>query len=212
EAIRLFSHLQTAKVDGDRTLRAWDLTDLGRRPFATLSGGQRQRLFLALALLGDPDVVFLDELTAALDPNARRATWDLVRQVRDRGATVVLVTHFMEEAEALCDRIAVVDGGKVIALDTPAALASAGGNGVSVTFTANGTDPAFLSAVPGVRSVSVTEPNLVTVAGSPISPITVASALNARGMAPTDFRTHHPSLEDAFLALTGVTLNDEETS
>lgn len=157
-------------------------------------------------------MVFLDELTAALDPNARRATWDLVREVRDRGATVVLVTHFMEEAEALCDRIAIVDEGKLIALDTPQALASASGGGVSVTFTANGIDPGFLSAVPGVRSVSVADHNLVTVSGSHTSPITVASALNDRGMAPTDFRTHHPSLEDAFLALTGVTLTDEETS
>lgn len=212
EAIRLFSHVQTEKVDIDRTLAAWDLTGLARRPYGTLSGGQRQRLFLALALLGDPELVFLDELTAALDPNARRATWELVKEVRDRGATVVLVTHFMEEAEALCDRIAIVDEGRVIALDTPQALAAGDNGGVRTTFTADGVDTGFLSGLPGVRSVSVADHDLVTVSGSNTSPITVAAALNDRGLAPANFRTHHPSLEDAFLKLTGVTLNDEEKS
>ncbi len=163
-------------------------------------------------LLGDPEVVFLDELTAALDPNARRATWDLVRQVRDRGATVVLVTHFMEEAEVLCDRIAIVDTGRIIALDTPQGLAAAAGDEVRVTFTGNGTDPGFLSALAGVRSVTVDADRLVTVLGTASSAVPVAAALNARHLTPTDFRTHHPSLEDAFLALTGVALSDEEAS
>src|SRR5690606_20735677 len=109
------------------------LESLRNRPFGALSGGQQQRLFLALALLGSPELVFLDELTTGLDPTARRATWDLVRQVRARGATVVLVTHIMEEAEALCDTVAVVDGGRVVAADSPRALTSRRGGAVRVT-------------------------------------------------------------------------------
>lgn len=211
EAIRLFARLHKGPIDVDSVLSEWGLRDLRRRAYATLSGGQQQRLFLALALLGQPEIVFLDELTTGLDPTARRATWNLVRQVRDRGATIVLVTHFMEEAEALCDRIAVVDRGRVVALDPPGALTANRGGPVRTTFTVNDHDPSYLSAVPGVDAVTM-DASRVTVTGSGAATVAVAAALAAHDVAPADFRTHHPSLEDVFLALTGRSLMDGDRS
>ncbi len=211
EAIWLFSRLHDGRVNLDATLDSWGLRPLRRRAFAALSGGQRQRLFLALALLGEPEVVFLDELTTGLDPTARRATWQLVRQIRDRGATVVLVTHFMEEAEALCDRIAIVDEGRVVALDTPAALTAHQGGPVRTTFTVDGYDPRHLTELAGVESVTV-DAGQVTVRAEGAATVRVAAALAARGVEPLDFRTHHPSLEDVFVTLTGRSLTGKDPS
>jgi ABC-2 type transport system ATP-binding protein len=126
EALDLFASFYPVPADTAALMRDWDLGPIARRSFTDLSGGQRQRLFIALALIGHPELVFLDELTTGLDPQARRAAWSHVLDIRDRGVTVVLVTHFMEEAERLCDRVAVVHAGRVVALDTPAALAGRG--------------------------------------------------------------------------------------
>ncbi|MEU4390564.1 ABC transporter ATP-binding protein [Kribbella sp. NPDC023855] len=122
EALRMYAALYDRPADWRELLTEWGLADKKRAAFGSLSGGWKQRLFIALALVGNPEVVFLDELTTGLDPIARRTTWGLIRELRDRGVTVILVTHFMDEAEALCDRIAIVDHGRVIAEDTPAAL------------------------------------------------------------------------------------------
>lgn len=206
EAVALFAALHR-DVDVERTLADWSLTPLRRRAFAALSGGQRQRLFLALALLGDPQVVFLDELTTGLDPQARRSTWDLVRGVRDRGATVVLVTHLMEEADSLCDRVAIIDEGRVVALDRPDALTAGHGGQVRLTFTGEGADAEYLLRVPGVTSVRTTGTTTEVSAG-PRSVVGVAAALSEHGVTPPDFRMHHPSLDDVFLALTGRALRD----
>ena len=206
EAIRLFGRLHGRSIDVKAVLADWDLTAVRKRAFATLSGGQQQRLFLALALLGDPEVLFLDELTTGLDPTARRATWDLVRKVRDRGATVVLVTHFMEEAEELCDRIAVIDQGRVVALDSPEALSVRNGGSVRVTFTADGYDPQKLLEIAGVESVT-SEAGRITVTGQSTMTVAVAAALVDNGLMPDDFRTHYPSLENVFLSLTGHQLS-----
>jgi ABC-2 type transport system ATP-binding protein len=211
EAVRLFARIHKGPTDVDSVLSEWGLRDLRRRAYATLSGGQQQRLFLALALLGRPEIVFLDELTTGLDPTSRRATWNLVRQVRDRGATVVLVTHFMEEAEALCDRVAVVDRGRVVALDTPGALTAHRGGPVRMTFSVNDHDASYLSAVPGVDAVTI-DAGRVTVTGSGTATVAVAAALAAHDVLPADYRTHHPSLEDVFLALTGRSLTDGSRS
>ncbi|MGC4755424.1 ATP-binding cassette domain-containing protein [Micromonospora trifolii] len=207
EAIRLFAPPGSGG-DVEATLTAWDLAALRRRPFAALSGGQRQRLFLALAMLGQPEVVFLDELTTGLDPQARRVTWDLLRGVRDRGATVVLVTHLMEEAQALCDRVAIVDGGRVVALDRPDTLTAQQGGPITITFTVDGHDVGFLAGIPGISNVSTTG-DVVTIAGQARATVPVAAALAERGLFPADFRTHHPTLEDVFLATTGRRLRDE---
>jgi len=119
QAMAVFAAAYTRHADADELLRAWGLAEHRRQDFAKLSGGQKQRLFIALALLGEPDVVVLDELTAGLDPAARRDTWALVRSLRERGTSVLLVTHAMDEAEAMCDRVVVVAGGRVVAEGTP---------------------------------------------------------------------------------------------
>ena len=130
EALNLFATLHRRRVDTGALLASWGLEQKRKARIATLSGGQRQRLFIALTLVNTPEVVFLDELTAGLDPEARRASWDLIDELRLQGVTVVLVTHAMEEAEALCDRLAIVDHGKILALDTPRRLiALAAGDG-----------------------------------------------------------------------------------
>jgi ABC-2 type transport system ATP-binding protein len=182
--------------------RRWGLSRLWRRPFAKLSGGEQQRLFIALALVNRPEVVFFDELTTGLDPQARRATWELVRRVRDEGATVVLVTHFMEEAEQLCDRVAIVDRGRIVATGTPSELDEQADASQRVTFTWPGADAGWLSSVAGVERVT-RQGDAVEVAGSGALAVQVAAGLARRGVAPVDFRTHHPNLEDVFLALTG---------
>jgi ABC-2 type transport system ATP-binding protein len=127
EALRLYSSFYSAPADWRALMETLGLTAKEKTPFGKLSGGQRQRLTIALALVGQPEVVVLDELTTGLDPQARRDTWALIEGARDRGTTIVLVTHFMEEAERLCDRIAVIDSGRIVALDTPAALAAGAG-------------------------------------------------------------------------------------
>jgi ABC-2 type transport system ATP-binding protein len=147
EAITLFASFYGRTVDHGALLERWGLADKRRTAFKDLSGGQRQRLFILLALLHEPEVVFLDELTTGLDPQARRATWDLLRELRGEGVTVVLVTHDMEEAATLCDRVAIVDHGSVVALDTPAELvARLGGAPVPVAAPpAPSLDDVFLS-------------------------------------------------------------------
>src|SRR5881394_1161560 len=122
EAVDLWASLYPKPLDGNRLLEQLGLADKRNAWFMTLSGGQKQRLFIALALINDPEVVFLDELTTGLDPQSRRAIWDLVRGIRDRGKTVFMTTHLMEEAERLCDRVAIIDHGRIIDIDTPARL------------------------------------------------------------------------------------------
>jgi ABC-2 type transport system ATP-binding protein len=209
EAIQLFAHARQVPVDVEATLAAWDLTPLRNRAFGSLSGGEQQRLFVALALLGDPELVLLDELTTGLDPSARHATWDLIREVRDRGTTVVLVTHFMDEAEMLCDRVAVMDRGRIVACDTPAALTAHHGGPVRITFsTTNGYQPDHLLTVPGVESATAVA-GTVTVTGQSTAAVHVAAALAEQGVTPADYRTHYPSLEDVFLSMTGHRLSGE---
>jgi ABC-2 type transport system ATP-binding protein len=218
ETLELFARTHDRALPVAELGRRWGLAELWRRPFAKLSGGQQQRLFIALALVNQPEVVFFDELTTGLDPQARRATWDLVRRVRDDGATVVLVTHFMEEAENLCDRVAIVDRGRVVATGTPTELAQRTGAARRVTFTWPDADLAWLSRVPGVervtRSGSAAASSAASASasggagavevlgGGPLA-VRVAAALAGRGVLPEDFRTHHPNLEDVFLSLTG---------
>ncbi len=133
----------------------WGLDGLWGKSFGSLSGGQRQRLFIALALVNEPEIVFLDELTQGLDPSARRVVWDLVRRIRDRGTTVVLVTHFTDEAEILCDRVVVMRDGGLVAHGSPAELVEQYGPGVGVSFTDPHAEAAELRSICGVRSVGL---------------------------------------------------------
>jgi ABC-2 type transport system ATP-binding protein len=208
EALALFSSFHPEGPPWRTVMEQWGLTEKARASFGSLSGGQRQRLLVALALVNDPQVVFLDEMTTGLDPVARRATWDLVERIRAAGTTVVLVTHFMDEAMRLCDRIAVVDHGTVVAAGAPADLVTTHTDGVTVTFSVPG-DPATLvtalAAVTGVHQVDIDEQRLV-VHGEPAVVAQVGKVLVDHGLAPDDMAVHRPSLEDVYLRL----VSDEE--
>jgi ABC-2 type transport system ATP-binding protein len=208
EALDLYASFYRHPADWRLLLEEWGLEAKRNAAFADLSGGQRQRLFIALALVGQPEVVFLDELTTGLDPQARRATWELVRQVRAKGATVVLVTHFMEEAELLCDRVAIVDRGRVVALDTPGALVRGLQAGQRLRFRPLGPfDPAVLRALPGVERVDRDGDQVVVTGNGPLL-ATLATALADKSVPVADLRSEEANLEDAFLALTGRALRD----
>lgn len=203
EALDLFTSLATKRVDWQTALDQWGLKDKQGAAFASLSGGQKQRLFVALALVNQPEVVFLDELTQGLDPAARRVAWDLVREVRDRGATVVLVTHFMDEAQQLCDRIAVVYRGRVVAVDAPQGLINRYGGGVRVAFSSPlDVDVTWLDQTPHVTSVVRQGPRVEVSGNGPVL-AHVGAALVAHGMEPEDLRLEQPTLEDVFLNITG---------
>ena len=200
EAVRLFG-------DGDRQsaetlLDTWDLTRLRRSSFASLSGGQRQRLFIALALLNEPRVVFFDELTQGLDPLARGDVWQAIGEVRDRGTTVVLVTHFMDEAEALCDRVAVMRGGRIVDTGTPAELIARHTRTTTVTFTPPVSfDPTVLAALPGVDVVQRDGERIRVIGTNQLIAPVCAAVLGDDHLGPPDLRVHHPDLEDALIAL-----------
>ncbi|HEX6931430.1 MAG TPA: ABC transporter ATP-binding protein [Streptosporangiaceae bacterium] len=202
ESIELFAAFARHPVDRDELLARWRLGDLRAQAFDSLSGGQRQRLFIALAFVNSPEVVFLDELTQGLDPQARRATWEMIRQIRQGGTTVVLVTHFMDEAEHLCDRVAVVDHGRVVALDTPQRLIDGLGLPSVVRFTTSEPDLGWLEKLDVVESVA-RHGEAVEVRGTGAVLALVASELVAHGIVPLDLRVERPTVEDAFLALTG---------
>ncbi len=197
EAVRLFAD---DRAQARRAIDEWELGPIAATPFAGLSGGQRQRLFLALALLNDPEVVFLDELTQGLDPSARSEVWALIERVRDRGTTVVLVTHFMNEAEALCDRVAVMRAGRLVDLDTPAGLIDRHGGGVRMRFDGRPDDVDWLRAVPEVRSARFDRHEVEVVGASPMI-VHVGAALAARGRFPDEVRVAQPSLEEALVTL-----------
>ncbi|GGT30368.1 multidrug ABC transporter ATP-binding protein [Streptomyces kurssanovii] len=202
EALELYSSFYERPADWRPLAERLGLVPkLGDR-FAKLSGGQKQRLFIALALIGNPRVVVLDELTAGLDPRARRDTWQLIEEVRDSGVTVLLVTHFMEEAQRLCDRIAVIDKGRVAALDTPAGLIGRSAASTVISFTPSGPlDERELAALPQAASVATTDGRIV-VHGTDET-VTAAISLLARlGITARQLRVFETSLDDAFLDLT----------
>lgn len=209
EALSLFASFYRRSVDWRPLLEQMGLMYKLRAPFANLSGGQKQRVFIALALVNDPDIVFLDELTSGLDPQARRSMWDLVRGVRERGKTVLLTTHFMEEAERLCDRVGIMDNGRIVALDTPSALVSSLLAESRVVFHVDGPfDEAELRSRRGVAWVE-RRGDRVVVAGTGDRFLTgVVSFLESSGIAFRDLRTEQPSLEDVFLSLTGKRMRD----
>jgi len=177
--------------------------------YRSLSGGQRQRLSVALALIGRPRIAVLDEMTTGLDPKARRDTWELIEGIRDRGVTVLLVTHFMEEAERLCDRVALIDSGRVVALDTPASLAAQARGGKSVRFLPSAPfDEDLLTALPQVARLEHQGQHVV-VTGSGELVNAVILTLAAAGVTARDVQLDSSSLEDAFVKLTGKHLKKE---
>ena len=207
EALDLYGSFYDAPADGEQLIRDLGLSEKRTTAFKKLSGGQKQRLSVALALVGNPQVAILDELTTGLDPQARRDTWSLIEQVRDRGVTIVLVTHFMEEAERLCDRLAVIDAGRVVALDTPAGLVAQVNDEQRVRFRPSAPlDEALLTALPEVSAVTRMGPQLV-VTGSGNVLHAVTSVLARQQIVAHDLRVEQASLDDAFVELTGRSLD-----
>jgi ABC-2 type transport system ATP-binding protein len=210
EAVDLWASLYRKKaVDGERLLAQLGLTDKRDAWFMNLSGGQKQRLFIALALINDPEVVFLDELTTGLDPQSRRAIWELVRGIRERGKTVFLTTHLMEEAERLCDRVAIIEHGRIIDIDTPEGLVARHCPERTVVLATDdpGAEERF-RAIPGVQSV-VRADLRFTIRGSGDDLVTeVIHCLSENRIRVTDFRTILPNLEDVFLKLTGHSIRE----
>lgn len=202
EALDLFASVSGAGSDWRLLMEQWGLSEKSKASFSSLSGGQRQRLLVALALVTNPEVVFLDEMTTGLDPAARRVAWGLIRAIRDRGATVILVTHFMDEAEHLADRLAVMDRGRIAALDSPQGLIARYAGGVKVLFSDPGADLSWLPAVPYVKAVSRTGSRVEVEGTGPVLAM-VAAALVEHGLAPADLRLEQPSLEDVFMSITG---------
>src|SRR5277367_5516185 len=210
EAMDLWALLygKTTK-DGERLLEQLGLADKRNAWFMTLSGGQKQRLFIALALINDPEVVFLDELTTGLDPQARRAIWELVRGIRERGKTVFLTTHLMEEAERLCDRVAIIERGRIIDIDTPERLVSRHCPERSVIVTTENPDAEkWLREIPSVESITSAE-NRLTILGTGEDLISeVIRCVSEKRIHVTDFRTVLPNLEDVFIKITGRSIRD----
>jgi ABC-2 type transport system ATP-binding protein len=209
EAVDLWASLYESSVDTDALLVRLGLESRRDAWFMTLSGGQKQRLFIALALIHDPDVVFLDELTTGLDPQARRAIWELITGIRDRGKTVLLTTHLMEEAERLCDRVAIVEHGRVIALGTPAGLVDAHCPERRIVFTTDG--PLPRERLAGIRGLTQagSDGSTHTLHGTGDDFVTgVIHFISEQAVHVRGFRTEMPTLEDVFLKLTGHGIRD----
>ena len=209
EAVDLWASLYPKPLDGNRLLEQLGLADKRNAWFMTLSGGQKQRLFIALALINDPEVVFLDELTTGLDPQSRRAIWELVRGIRERGKTVFLTTHLMEEAERLCDRVAIIEHGRIIDMDTPERLVDRHCPERTVVLaTDNPIAEERFRAIPGVEAVTCTDRRF-TIRGRGDDLVSeVIHCLSENRIRVTDFRTILPNLEDVFLKLTGHSIRE----
>jgi ABC-2 type transport system ATP-binding protein len=222
ETLRLFRSFFRRGISVEESIQTAQLEEKRRARVGTLSGGQKQRLAMACALLGDPELLFLDEPTTGLDPQARRHLWDLVDRLKQAGRTIVLTTHYMEEAERLCDRVAIMDHGRVIALGTPQQLiATLGGENI-VEFAvgageaaghAAGHSPveaALLTAIPSVQSHRV-DAGLHQLSVSELHTAVprIFAALREQGLHLSEFRTHSATLEDVFVSLTGRNLRDE---
>ncbi|MGW4892013.1 ABC transporter ATP-binding protein [Kitasatospora sp. NPDC004240] len=203
EALELYAACYPDPADLPSLVGRLDLASRLSTRFADLSGGQKQRLFIALALIGRPRVVVLDELTTGLDPQARRATWDLVESVRDGGVTVLLVTHVMAEAQRLCDRVAVLDRGRIVASDTPAGLVGRSAGATVVSFRPSAPPAeADLAALPGLVSV-VSDGGRLTLTGTDETVDAVLTLLARARITAHELRVTDATLEDAFIDLTG---------
>ena len=214
EALRLFASFYSRPADGAELIERLGLTEQSGTQFAKLSGGQKQRLSIALALVGDPRIVVLDELTTGLDPTARRDTWDLVEDIRAHGVTVVLVTHFMVEAERLCDRVALIDnadgqGGRIVALGTPADIAGSGDSQVITFVPSRAVNVEQLRGLPHVTTAE-THGHRLAVTGSDEAITDLVTLLSGDRIVMRELRVAQATLDDAFVRITRH--DHEETS
>lgn len=227
EAMDVFSSFYRTGRDWRPLLEGLGLGDKRRSYFSQLSGGQQQRLFVALALVNQPEIVFLDELTTGLDPRARHGIWELVREIREQGTTVFITTHFMDEAEQLCDRVAILDYGRIIALDTPERLVNQVGMGTRIVFQVNGYyrsaqiregnsagevmfDGAQIGVINGVQRVEQSGGKVIVYGDGSNLVSEVINCLETSGVRFQNLRTEQADLEDVFLALTGREVEDPE--
>jgi ABC-2 type transport system ATP-binding protein len=201
EAVKLFASFYSNPLDADQLLESLGIEQISNSSFKNLSGGQKQRVSIALALVGNPKLAILDELTTGLDPEARREIWSLIERMRNRGVTVILVTHFMDEAERLCDRLALINNGVVVALDTPEAIASRAG-GSRVRFVpSQPVDEQTLRAIAGVNEIERKE-RYITVTGTGDLAGSLITALAAIGVRVSQIEARTGNLDDAFIKLT----------
>jgi ABC-2 type transport system ATP-binding protein len=208
EAVGLWASLYKRPLDGDHLLEQLGLIDKRNAWFMTLSGGQKQRLFIALALINDPELVFLDELTTGLDPQARRAIWELVRGIRGRGKTVFLTTHLMEEAERLCDRVAIIDHGRIVDIGTPGELIQR--HAPEQTIVVATDDPAsadLFRLIPEADLVASLD-GRYTIRGRGDLVTRVIRCVAEHQMRVSDFQTERSTLEDVFLKVTGHSIRN----
>jgi ABC-2 type transport system ATP-binding protein len=204
EALELFAAFYADPLDPQQLLESLDIRHIEDAVFKNLSGGQKQRVSIALALVGNPRIAILDELTTGLDPEARRETWALIERTRERGVTVILVTHYMDEAETLCDRLALISHGRIRALDTPERIAAEAGTFKVRFVPSQPVDDEVLYAVDGVQAVERRE-RFVTVTGTGDLAASLINALAAGGVQVSDLETRRGSLDDAFIKLTRET-------
>jgi ABC-2 type transport system ATP-binding protein len=210
EALDLFASFYPNPVDSHDLLESLGMGEKRGALFKQLSGGQKQRLSIALALIGNPKIAILDELTTGLDPDARREVWQLIERIRERGVTVILVTHYMDEAERLCDRVALINRGRIIALDTPAALAARSGGGTRMEFVPSRlVKDQVLNALPSVTAVEHKGP-LIVVTGTGDMLTQVLYALQKIGVQATAVKVKSGDLEDAFVKL--IQIDDDARS
>jgi ABC-2 type transport system ATP-binding protein len=209
EAMEIFASFYRKPVEWRPLIELLGLAEKVKTPFGKLSGGQKQRLLIGLALVNDPELVFLDELTTGLDPQARRAMWDMVKSMRDRGRTVFLTTHYMEEAEHLCDRVAIIDRGKIVALDSPQNLIAALDAENRVVFSIKERiDEDVFRKLPGVTRVDQSQDRVIIYGKGEGLLVRIVMALETGHIRFRDLRTEQPSLDDVFIALTGKEMRD----
>jgi ABC-2 type transport system ATP-binding protein len=209
EAMEIFASFYRKPVEWRPLIELLGLADKFKTAFGKLSGGQKRRLLIGLALVNDPQLVFLDELTTGLDPQARRAMWDMVKSIRDRGQTVFLTTHYMEEAEHLCDRVAIIDHGKIVALDSPQNLIAALDAENRVVFSVKEKiDEAAFRKIPGVTRVDQSQDRVIIYGKGDGLLVRIVMALETGYIRFRDLRTEQPNLDDVFIALTGKEMRD----
>lgn len=208
ETLRLFASFHRTALPPEGILHRLQLDEKRRARVDTLSGGQQQRLSIAVALINDPRIIFLDEPTTGLDPQARRALWEVIASFRREGRTVILTTHYMEEAQQLCDRVAIMDHGGIVAEDAPRALIRAHTPGTTVAVTLGGGEVRF-EALPGVRAVERSDGEVVLFTSDPLPTVHALMELNRSGQAALhQLRVEEATLEDVFLHLTGRRLRE----
>jgi ABC-2 type transport system ATP-binding protein len=210
EVLNLYRSFYRTPANASRLLADMGLANQRNTAFGKLSGGQKQRLSIALALIGNPEVALLDELTTGLDPQARRDTWQMIEQIRARGVTILLVTHLMEEAEQLCDRLAVIDTGRVVALDSPGRLVALAASEQRIRFRPSAPlADHLLTTLPEVRTVQ-RKGAQVLATGSGDLVHAVSSLLARNGIEAFELRVEETTLDDAFITLTGRPMNGED--